>query len=213
MKRTPPIQTPRNPEYEVGSASSEIWPVAEDGTAARHFLTDNQHIRKTIAEYTLYLIAIGFIVLFGIAGVDKIANLNTFQDGLKNSPFIPNWSSWPTAIATITSFFVINGLLLAGFWKPSMMRIGLWCATALLFVFTLYVAAIMTMAPYRPCICIGMDEKLGLDWGAHLLLNAALLALSWTTMLLHYAYKILFALSEAPSQPLKNGKFQQERRY
>ncbi|HWK99591.1 MAG TPA: MauE/DoxX family redox-associated membrane protein [Parapedobacter sp.] len=162
---------------------------------------------KTAIEFTLYLLAIGFIVLFGIAGADKVANLAAFQDGLKNSPFIPSWSAWPVAYMIVTAIYGIAILLLLGFWKPPMMRIGLWCATALLFVFTLYVLAIMTIAPYRPCICIGLDEDLGLDWGAHLLLNAALLALAWATTLLHDAYKILFAISEAPSQPLKNGKF------
>lgn len=111
------------------------------------------------------------------------------------------------AITTVIAFYGIIILLLVGFWKAKIMEIGLWCTTALLLVFTLYVAAIMTVAPYRPCICIGMDEKLGLGWGAHLLLNGALLAVAWSTTLLYYAYKELFATSEAPSQPLKNGKF------
>lgn len=162
---------------------------------------------KTAIEFTLYLVAIGFIVLFGIAGADKIANLAAFQDGLKNSPFIPAWGAWPTAYMVVAAFYGTAILLLIGFWKPPMMRIGLWCATALLLIFTLYVAAIVTGMTYKPCTCIGLDEGLGLDWGAHLLLNVVLLVLAGTTMLLHYAYKILFAISEAPSQPLKNGKF------
>jgi len=64
----------------------------------------------------------------------------------------------------------------------------------------------MTIAPYRPCICIGLDERLGLGWEAHLLLNIALLAAAWLTVLLNNAFKIPFAIGEAPSQPLKNGK-------
>ncbi len=36
------IQTLRNPGYEVGSASPEIWPVAGGGKAARHFFNNTQ---------------------------------------------------------------------------------------------------------------------------------------------------------------------------
>ncbi|WP_379025230.1 MauE/DoxX family redox-associated membrane protein [Parapedobacter deserti] len=170
-------------------------------------MRDNRHIKtqKVAVEFTLYVVAIGFIVLLGFAGTDKVTNLTMFQDGLKNSPFIPAWAAWPVAITTVIAFYGIIILLLVGFWKAKIMEIGLWCKTALLLAFTLYVAAIMTKAPYRPCICIGLDEGLDLGWGAHLLLNVALLALAWLTTLLHNIYKILFAISEAPSQPLKTG--------
>ena len=99
MKRRAIIQTQRSPGYEVGSASPVIWPVAADGTAARHFLTDNPlSTLRAAVEITFFLLVTGFIVLFSIAGVDKVTSLATFQDGLKNSPFIPTWASWPTAI-------------------------------------------------------------------------------------------------------------------
>ncbi len=169
---------------------------------------DNQHKRiKPAVEITLYLVAIGFIVLFGFAGTDKVTNLATFQDGLINSPFIPAWSAWLMAYVIVAAFFAIGILLLIGFWKPRIMEMGLWLATGLLLVFTLYVAAIVTGVTYKPCTCIGLDKGLGLGWEAHLLLNVVLLAVAWLTTLLNNAYKILFAISEAPSQPLKNGKF------
>src|SRR3546814_7749476 len=116
------------------------------------------------------LLVIGIIVLFGFAGMDKVANLSTFQDGLKNSPYIPIWATWPVAYAVITAFFAIVILLLIGFWNPKIIAIGLWVATGLLLIFTLYVAAIVTGIAYKPCTCIGLDESLGLGWGAHLLL-------------------------------------------
>lgn len=208
MKRRTPIQIPRDPGYEVGSASPGIWPVAADGTVTRHFSAYSRHITtlRAAVEITFFLLVIGFIVLFGFAGTDKVTHLAKFQDGLKNSPFIPVWAAWLFAYAVIASFFAIAISLLIGFWKPKIITIGLWLATGLLLIFTLYIAAIVTGITYKPCTCIGLDENLGLDWGAHLLLNAALLALAWATTLLHDAYKILFAISEAPSQPLKNGK-------
>lgn len=161
----------------------------------------NQHIKtlKTAVEITLYLLAVGLIVLFGIAGVDKVTNLSTFQEGLKNSPFVPVWAAWLVAYAVIASFFAIAILLLIGFWKDRIMEVGLWLATGLLLIFTLYIAAIVTGITYKPCTCIGLDEKLGLSWGAHLLLDGALLAVVWLTTLLNYAYKILFAIGEASS--------------
>lgn len=163
-------------------------------------------LSKTI-EITLYVLIVGLVVLFSFAIEDKLFDFDKFKSGLQNSPFIPVWAAGTVAVVTIGSFFAISILLLAGFWKQRLMGIGLWATTGLFLVFTLYIVSILTVAPYEPCVCIGLNEKLKLNWKSHLLLNGLLLASIWSATMLYYANKKFIAINEAPSQPLKNGKF------
>lgn len=178
-----------------------------------------------LAEITIYLLVIAFMVLFGYTGMAKAAAFKLFRDGLQDSPFIPAWSAGVAAAAAITAMLGIPISLLIGFWKAKFMESGLSATLVLMAFFTLYVAAILTIAPYKPCLCIGLDERLGLGWEAHLLFNIALLAVTWTAKLLYHINGIsgsgketdnnkLFAAADgAHSQLLKNGKRLKERRY
>lgn len=102
---------------------------------------------------TVALTAIGLIVLFSYTALNKAFAFSVLQESLQNSPLIPVWTAGAIGVVVIALMLASSVCLLIGFWKSAFMGIGLIASTALVVLFTLYVTAIVTITPFRPCVC------------------------------------------------------------
>src|SRR5690606_8281142 len=112
---------------------------------------------------------------------------------------------------TVPSVCLLTAIGLGiSFFRPKYMRCALLHYLCWMLMFTIYILVILTLASYKPCCCIGLSERL--TWVEHLIVNgiimtATILAMSWPSQYNETNLKIFAAAGEAPSQPLKNGKY------
>jgi hypothetical protein len=129
--------------------------------------------RKLITDIICALI----ILLFVYTGTSKFIGLNGFIITLKKSPLLHNYSTlvaWSIILLEIS----ISALL---FFNNTRL-IGLYAASSLMLVFTLYVGYMILFIPHLPCSCGGVIRYM--SWKQHLIFNIifALLA-AWGTVL------------------------------
>ena len=119
--------------------------------------------RKIAFEIICFL----YILLFVYAAVSKLLDLEDFVLQIQRSPVL-SWlrpASYPIGVVIPVAELVIAGLLLI----PAFRSLALWSAFGLMVVFTLYIIAIVFLAPYVPCKCGGVLESLG--WSEHFIFN------------------------------------------
>lgn len=110
-------------------------------------------------------------LLFGYAAITKLADYDNFRFGISESPFISHFASMLAWIVPATELVIVALLLL------SYMRLaGLYAASILMFLFTLYIGAMLLFAVDIPCSCGGVLESM--SWPVHLVFNAVFTLLS-----------------------------------
>jgi uncharacterized membrane protein YphA (DoxX/SURF4 family) len=116
--------------------------------------------RKTIIETIVFL----FILLFAYAAINKLMDYENFKSQLGKSPLI-------TQFATVLSWAVpIVEIVIALTLPIQQLRLtALYSSFALMLIFTLYIAFILSFSPYIPCSCGGILETMG--WTQHLVFN------------------------------------------
>jgi putative oxidoreductase len=112
------------------------------------------------------------ILLFAYTGVSKLLDLDSFTSALYNQP-IPR-AVVPFLTITLPCLEIVTAAALL---FNRTRQIALYSALILLFIFTLYIAAILLrFFDWIPCSCGGIFRHL--TWGQHLCLNLALLILT-----------------------------------
>ena len=94
------------------------------------------------------------ILLFTYAGVTKILEWELFYLNLLNSPLLPLSKTWIVITAWVVPSIEI--LLVVLLIYPKTKLIGVYSGTMLLSVYTLYLLALIFLAPYQPCSCGGI---------------------------------------------------------
>ena len=105
-----------------------------------------------------------FILLFVYTALSKFYNFDNFQWVLGRSPLIG-------ANSILVSYLVpLSEILIAGLlFFPSTRLLGLYCATILMTLFTIYIIYMLLFTPDLPCSCGGVLKEL--TWTQHLIFN------------------------------------------
>lgn|SRR5690606_32367536 len=130
-----------------------------------------------------YGVSLSFVVLFLYTVYHKAMGIETFKAGIENIPLLgiyPEWTAW----GVLGSEALVSLLLI---W-PDTNRLGLWGATFLMIVFTLYISAMLLFSSQLPCHCGGAIEKF--TWTQHLLFNCGFIALAAGLLLYHYKVNV-----------------------
>lgn len=122
-----------------------------------------------------------FIVLFMYAGLTKLLEVDLFYDNLYNSPLLPKSETLlyiMTWTIPLIEIIIAIALCFNSFNKKALISIIL-----LLGIYSIYIAAILWIAPYQPCSCGGVVRLL--SWEEHLILNALSIGLALSCLRLH----------------------------
>lgn len=130
-----------------------------------------------IAEVFIELTRLLLIILFAYTAFSKVLDYKKLFQHLHDSPLLPAFFSYLAWLVPLVEFIVVVLLII-----PRTLRCGLLWSSVLMFLFTLYVLAILTVADYVPCSCGGVIELL--SWRGHLLFNGCFLALSFIALFL-----------------------------
>jgi hypothetical protein len=111
-----------------------------------------------------------FVLLFLYTGLDKLMELQKFRSTLHSSPLIGKLAP-VIAIGLPVLEIAIGATLIGAFlWiRPRLRLKGLYAATILMAVFTLYIEYMLLFAPHLPCSCGGIIQKM--SWRQHLYFN------------------------------------------
>lgn len=129
--------------------------------------------KDIVAEVIVYL----FILLFLYAATSKLVTYEQFHLEISKSPFITDYAhilAW-----LIPALEVIISILLM--MKRTILH-GLYASTALMWIFTAYILAILNFADHIPCACGGVLSQM--SWSQHLLFNLFFVFLGSTGILL-----------------------------
>ena len=124
--------------------------------------------RKHIQEFIRY----AFIILLFYAAVTKFIEYPQFYNDLLNSPIFGN-----EKVAVFISWFIpIIELATAGILlSPKYRNVGMYLASGLILLFTVYIIWILEFSENIPCSCGGIINNL--SWQEHLIFNACFLLL------------------------------------
>jgi uncharacterized membrane protein YphA (DoxX/SURF4 family) len=123
-----------------------------------------------------------FIVLFVYAATSKVLEFDLFKAQIGKSPLIMYYVdliAWMIPILEI----VISVFLIV----PRLQLIGLFASFSLMFMFSAYIAFILTFSPYVPCSCGGILNAMG--WTEHLIFNIAFTLLAVVGIILYNRQK------------------------
>lgn len=133
--------------------------------------------KTKIVEFISYF----FILLFCYAGISKLMDFENFQVQISASPFLSEFSEFlPHTIIIVE--FLITGLLC----YRKTRNIGLLGSFVLMFIFTGYIAFILSTSDNLPCSCGGILEKM--SWHQHLYFNIGCVILSVIALGLNLRY-------------------------
>lgn len=122
------------------------------------------------------IVVILLIVVFAYPGMNKLLEINKFEEQLSFSPLLPDaitpYLAWIIPILLIS----LAGLLLITRIRPLVLKVYI----GLMGLFTLYIIAILTVASFIPCSCIGFSDRL--SWKQQLIMNVIVLILSLFTL-------------------------------
>lgn len=104
---------------------------------------------------TIYISGFNFLVLlFTYAGVSKLLEQEKFYLNLLNSPLLPVPALWIVLASwglPLLELFLVFLLV-----YPKTKLIGVYSSIGLLSLYTLYLLALLFLAPYQPCTCGGI---------------------------------------------------------
>jgi hypothetical protein len=126
----------------------------------------------------IFVEAISFVViiLFLYTGISKLADYAVFREQVALSPVLQPFAGIIAWLLPLVEFAVAALLFI-----PKCRLTGLYAATGLMGIFTLYIAVLLAVDDTLPCSCGGIIELL--SWKQHLVLNIAV------TLLLAFAAK------------------------
>jgi uncharacterized membrane protein YphA (DoxX/SURF4 family) len=130
--------------------------------------------RFSLLDVIIFLLA----VLFLYAASAKFMTFVEFQAQLGKSPLIANYAK--TIAWTVPFVEVLISLLVL---IPRTLLYGLYASFFLMFIFTAYIAFILTFSPYVPCSCGGILNTMG--WTEHLIFNSFFVSVTVTGIILH----------------------------
>jgi hypothetical protein len=158
-------------------------------------------MKKTIEK----IICATFVVVFVYTGVDKLWDHSKFETQLGFSPFmfpvLDTFLSWSIPI------LLLHTAILLLFDHPYKVS-GIGLCGLLIAIFTIYVIAILTIAPFVPCSCIGISDRF--TWHQQLYINIFLLILVGVYLYLnrdYYKYQRTQARLRAKRQRAKRKIF------
>ncbi|MBT1711937.1 hypothetical protein KK062_27085 [Fulvivirgaceae bacterium PWU5] len=130
--------------------------------------------KETIVDIIGYL----FIIVFVYTGVAKLTDIPNFERQLQDSPVLRD-ISWPVAI--VVPLLEIGIAVLIAIPKAKLR--GLFMATSLMIIFTLYIIIITQFASHIPCACSGVLQSM--TWTQHFIFNIVFLILGIIAMTIH----------------------------
>jgi hypothetical protein len=116
--------------------------------------------KKTIIEIISGLL----IILFLYTALSKLISVNSFRFVMGLSEPLKPYASFLKWAVPITEIIVVILMVI-----PKTKRLGLYAAAILMFVFTGYVAWMLTFTPKLPCNCGGVIGTM--TWPQHLAFN------------------------------------------
>lgn len=125
------------------------------------------------------LVCLLFVLLFVYAATSKLFDFLHFKIELGQSPLLSAFADW-LAILVPTVEILICLLILI----PRFRLTGLFCAYALMVMFTVYIFIILHYTSFVPCSCGGVLEKMG--WKEHMIFNLVFLSLAILAILLYF---------------------------
>jgi len=129
--------------------------------------------RTTIIE----AITVLFIILFLYTGISKMMEYNLFREQIAASPVLVPIAPLIARWLPIVEFLLVL-LLIVPRWRLK----GLYTATALMILFTIYIISLMTFNDQLPCSCGGVLAEL--SWGQHIVFNGVFIVLGITGVIL-----------------------------
>lgn len=126
-------------------------------------------MKKTVVLF----VSLCVCLLFTYAAVTKLADYGNFRFGLSESPFISPFASVLAWMVPATELLIVALLLV-----PATRLAGLYAASILMLLFTLYIAAMLLFAMDIPCSCGGVLESM--SWPVHLVFNSLFVLLGVT---------------------------------
>lgn len=114
-------------------------------------------------------ICIVFVIIFVYAAIDKIWDHSKFVSQLGFSPFM--FPGMDIALSKSVVVLLILSIILLLLNPPDMVF-----STLVIAAFTVYIIAVLTIAPFVPCSCIGLSDRF--TWHQQLYINIVLLVLS-----------------------------------
>lgn len=133
-------------------------------------------------ENALLLIGYAFVLLFVYAALSKWFAYSSFLLDLKKSPLLSEFAG-PLSILLPLIELLTAVLILSS----RLQKMGLWFATSLMTLFTLYIVYILTLSEEIPCSCGGIIRNL--SWPQHLIFNIIFTALGVFSLWLLYKLK------------------------
>ncbi len=116
------------------------------------------------------------LLLFVYTGSSKLLGVDRFREQLGLVPGLAHWA--PLLSVMIPVAELLAGVLLV---FPGTRRRGLWAASVLMGIFSIYVGVILLgPAAARPCACGGVLRQLG--WRAHFWFNLFFTILAWASL-------------------------------
>lgn len=117
------------------------------------------------------------ILLYVYTAISKLLEYNAFKNVLSKSPLIGSKAA-TVALALLITEALVSVLLFI----PRTRLWGFYGSTALMSVFTLYLAYMINFTPKLPCSCGGVLKQM--TWGQHLIFNIFFLLLAATGLVL-----------------------------
>jgi hypothetical protein len=112
-----------------------------------------------------------YIFLYIYTGVNKILDLHTFKSALLRSPLLkfiaPELSIFIPILELIIATFLVLPLINP---NTKFKRLGLFSATILMGIFTVYIGYMLYFSSDRPCSCGGIISLM--NWHQHLYFNS-----------------------------------------
>lgn len=122
------------------------------------------------------VIIILLIVVFAYPGMSKLLEIKKFEEQLSFSPLLPDLITPYLAWIIPILMLIVSGFLLI----RKIRTIVIKAYIGLMGLFTLYIIAILSVASFIPCSCIGFSDRL--SWKQQLIMNIIVLILSLSTL-------------------------------
>lgn len=111
------------------------------------------------------------MMLFVYTAIAKLTDYTNFRFGLSESPFIAPYAGLLAWLIPGSELLIAIMLMV-----PAYRLAGLYASFVLLFLFTIYIAAMLVIGAEMPCSCGGVLEEL--SWPAHVVFNSIYVFLS-----------------------------------
>lgn len=146
-------------------------------TIKKPFGIHSEKARKVIFDITCYL----YIALYLYTAYDKLTDYTTFQQVLSKSELLGAFSVYIARGLPLIEITI--GILLILPWTRIM---GVWAATGLMVLFTLYLIYMLLFSNDRICHCGGFISQL--SWTEHLFFNLAFVVLGTYALYINKAH-------------------------